>query len=120
MSSYRDKDNKLEMLSDEKKTKFKKFAREYIHKVLHKLEKGKRSRPPDSGLTSPSSPPSMRDTTRAIQEGDKGKNNDAGRDGDADIEMEIEMSVEEAMDLSEDDGSGSGSRGRSSVFSFIS
>ena len=106
------------MLSDEKKTKIKKFAWEYIHKVLHKLKKGKRSRPPDSGLTSPSSAPSMWDTTRAIQEGDKGKDNNVGGDGDADIEMEMEMSVEEAMDLSEDDGSGS--RGRSSIFSFIS
>src|SRR5713226_80858 len=47
-SSY--KDNKLEALSDEKKIKIKKFAREYIQKVIHKLEKGKR-RPPDSGTS---------------------------------------------------------------------
>ncbi|KAI0248399.1 hypothetical protein BJV78DRAFT_1379249 [Lactifluus subvellereus] len=104
-SSYRDKDNKLETLSDEKKAKIKKFAREYIHKVLHKLEKGKRSRPPDSGLTSPSSAPSTRGPTRATQEGDEGGDNEPGGDGDADMDMdvEMEMSVEEAMDLSADE-----------------
>ncbi|KAI0287878.1 hypothetical protein BC826DRAFT_1041913 [Russula brevipes] len=51
-SSYKDKDsNKLDALSEEKKTKIKKFAREYIQKVLHKLDKGKRGLP-DSATAS--------------------------------------------------------------------
>ncbi|KAF8487420.1 hypothetical protein DFH94DRAFT_641821 [Russula ochroleuca] len=104
-SSY--KDNKLDSLSDEKKSKIKKFAREYINKVLHRLEKGKR-RPPDSDsgasaqsrrhhhfhadtTTSPLPPLS----TPSVQE-EEG--------GDVDMEMEeMEMSVEEAMDLSADE-----------------
>ncbi|KAH9984712.1 hypothetical protein BJV77DRAFT_1062120 [Russula vinacea] len=104
-SSY--KDNKLDSFSDEKKSKIKKFAREYINKVLHKLEKGKR-RPPDSDsgasaqsrrhhhfhtdtTTSPLPPLS----TPSLQE-------EEGGDADMDID-EMEMSVEEAMDLSADE-----------------
>lgn len=96
-SSY--KDNKLDALSDEKKAKIKKFAREYIHKVLHRLEKGKR-RPPDSGSGSGSGASAQShhhdaSTTTPSQQGEEG--------GDAEMEMEMEMSVEEAMDLSADE-----------------
>jgi hypothetical protein len=92
-SSY--KDNKLDALSDEKKAKIKKFAREYIHKVLHRLEKGKR-RPPDSGSgASAQSHHHDTNTTTPSQQGEDG--------GDAEMEVEMEMSVEEAMDLSADE-----------------
>jgi histone-lysine N-methyltransferase SETD2 len=100
------KDNKLDVLSDEKKAKIKKFAREYIHKILHRLEKGKR-RPPDSGsgasvqsrhhdgnTTTPPLPP-LQPLSTPSQQGEEG--------GDADMDMEMAMSVEEAMDLSADE-----------------
>jgi hypothetical protein len=103
-SSY--KDNKLDALSDEKKAKIKKFAREYIQKILHRLEKGKR-RPPDSGSGASAqshhhngntaTPPlhSLPPLSTPSQQGEEG--------GDADIDMEMAMSVEEAMDLSADE-----------------
>ncbi|KAH9954870.1 hypothetical protein BC827DRAFT_1365398 [Russula dissimulans] len=110
-SSYKDKGNKLDDLSDEKKTKIKKFAREYIHKVLHKLEKGQR-RPSDSepGSTSaPSHADTMMTTlpsTSTLSPQDE--------NGDMEMEMEVDMSVEEAMDFSadEDDPTRDGGRGR--------
>jgi hypothetical protein len=101
------KDNKLDALSDEKQAKIKKFAREYIHKVLHRLEKGKR-RPPDSGsggsaqshhdanTATPPLPP-LPPLSTPSQQGEE------GGDAERDIEMEMEMSVEEAMDLSADE-----------------
>ncbi|KAF8496200.1 hypothetical protein F5888DRAFT_1615065 [Russula emetica] len=100
-SSY--KDNNLDALSDEKKSKVKKFAREYIHKVLHRLEKGRR-RPPDSGSGASArsyhhdantSTPSLPPLSTPSQQGEEG--------GDVEMEMEMEMSVEEAMDLSADE-----------------
>jgi [histone H3]-lysine36 N-trimethyltransferase len=108
-SSYRD--NKLDAFSDEKKAKIKKFAREYIHKILHRLEKGKR-RPPDSGSGASvqshhrdgntTTPPFLpfQPLSTPSQQGEEG--------GDADMDMEMAMSVEEAMDLSanEDDPDG--------------
>lgn len=103
-SSY--KDNKLDSLSDEKKAKIKKFAREYIQKILHRLERGKR-RPPDSGsgasvqshhrdgnTTTPPLAP-LQPLSTPSQQGEEG--------GDADMDMEMAMSVEEAMDLSADE-----------------
>ncbi|KAH9061931.1 hypothetical protein EDB87DRAFT_1610315 [Lactarius vividus] len=87
-SSYRE--NKLEALSEEKKTKIKKFAREYVHKVLHRLERGKR-RPPDSA-TSPTTTPHHRADMPPPLPHDDNNNDD-----------EMEMSVEEAMDLSPDE-----------------
>jgi len=107
-SSYRDKDNKLDELSDEKKTKIKKFAREYIHKVLHKLEKGKRH-PPDSRPGSTSAPSSRADTTMITRPSTstlspQDENGDAEEmDMDMDMDMEVDMSVEEAMDFSADE-----------------
>ncbi|KAJ7146126.1 hypothetical protein C8R44DRAFT_756649 [Mycena epipterygia] len=80
-SSYRD--NKLEALSDEKVTKIKKFAKEYIGKVVRKMEKsGHKKRPPSSSATQATS--SAVDTPNSL-------------DG-VDAEM-TEMTVEEAMDM---------------------
>ena len=103
-SSY--KDNKLDVLSDEKTSKIKKFAREYIHKVLHKLEKGKR-RPPDSdsGMSAQSRghhPHSSKSTTPRPLLSTPSLQGEDGGDVDMDME-EMEMSVEEAMDLSADE-----------------
>ncbi|KAN0141834.1 hypothetical protein V8E53_000296 [Lactarius tabidus] len=51
------KENKLDALSDEKKAKIKKFAREYVHKILHRLERNKRTgRPTTTGTTTPVTP----------------------------------------------------------------
>lgn len=85
-ASFRDKQNKLDALSDEKITKIKKFARDYIHKVLHRLERGKK-RPPDS--THSHSPTNS--------------HSHAGIAEDEDAAGGMAMSVEEAMDLSEDE-----------------
>lgn len=88
-SSY--KDGKLDALSDEKTVKIKKFAKEYIAKVLRKLEKsGKRPRPPSSAVTQPASSTSM--------------NTPNSTDG-VDVVM-ADMTVEEAMDMDPDSESG--------------
>ncbi|KAF8264188.1 hypothetical protein EI94DRAFT_1871740 [Lactarius quietus] len=90
-SSYRE--NKLDSLTDEKKAKIKKFAREYIHKVLHRLERGSsKRRPPDSAsTTTPTTPQRAADN-----------NMPPPVDDDDDDEM-MDMSVDEAMDLSPDE-----------------
>lgn len=76
---------KLDALSDEKVTKIKKFAKDYITKVIHRLEKSKRHRP---SVASTSTPGSSRTP-------------DAGRDPDGD-ELP-EMSVNDALGLDDDD-----------------
>ncbi|KAI0628512.1 hypothetical protein C8Q77DRAFT_1148962 [Trametes polyzona] len=53
-SSY--KEGRLETLSEEKTTKIKKFAKEYIAKVLRKLEKSGQRRKPSSNTASSSTP----------------------------------------------------------------
>ncbi|PFH46282.1 hypothetical protein AMATHDRAFT_8013 [Amanita thiersii Skay4041] len=93
------KEGKLDEMSEEKKTKIKKFAKEYISKVLLKVEKSKRERPPSSAASTatPRETPSMSmDTPNSIE----------GSGGDGSIN--IEMSVEEAMDLDSDSGSEEG------------
>ncbi|KAI0742842.1 hypothetical protein C8Q80DRAFT_1107924 [Daedaleopsis nitida] len=55
------KEGKLDALSDEKTTKIKKFAKEYIAKVLHKLEKSGQRRKPSSHAASSSTPNSRAD-----------------------------------------------------------
>ncbi|THH13484.1 hypothetical protein EW146_g6736 [Bondarzewia mesenterica] len=82
-SSY--KENTLDSLSDEKTAKIKKFARDYIHKALHKLQKaGKlRKRPPESSASGSAS--------QANETPDRGEG--------------ALMSVEEAMDFSADEHS---------------
>ncbi|KAI0354309.1 SET domain-containing protein [Trametes cingulata] len=53
-SSY--KDGRLDSLSEEKTTKIKKFAKEYIAKILRKLEKSGQRRKPSSTSASSSTP----------------------------------------------------------------
>jgi hypothetical protein len=80
-SSYRD--NKLDALSDEKVVKIKKFAKEYIAKVVRKAEKsGHKKRPHSSSAEQ--GPSSALDTPNSIE--------------GVDTEM-TEMTVEEAMDM---------------------
>jgi hypothetical protein len=84
-SSY--KDGKLDALSEEKIAKIKKFSKEYIVKVLRKLEKsGKRHRPPSSAATQATASTST--------------NTPNSTDG-ADVVM-ADMMVEEAMDMDSD------------------
>jgi [histone H3]-lysine36 N-trimethyltransferase len=93
-SSY--KESKLDSLSDEKVAKIKKFAKEYIAKVLHKLEK--------SGKKCNGSALSMAPTHVASSTSAQTPNSHGEADG-ADAVM-AEMTVEEAMDLEEDDSGG--------------
>lgn len=87
-SSY--KDAKLDALSDEKVAKIKKFSKEYIAKVLRKLEKsGKRPRPPPSATTQATASTST--------------NTPSSTDG-VDVVMG-DMTVEEAMDMDPDSDS---------------
>ncbi|KAJ7353320.1 histone methyltransferase [Mycena albidolilacea] len=77
------KENKLEALSDEKVAKIKKFSKEYIEKVVRRLEKsGHKHRRPSSSTTQAT--PSAVDTPNSL-------------DG-VDTVM-TEMTVEEAMDM---------------------
>ena len=99
-SSY--KANVLEALSDEKTTKIKKFAREYIHKVLHRLERGKR-RPPDSAASATASITTPTTPQRAHMPPPLPHNNDDDDELPVNGMDEMEMSVEEAMDLSPDE-----------------
>jgi hypothetical protein len=78
----------LEQLSDEKVAKIKKFAKEYIAKVLRKIEKSRRLRPPSSTTTHAGSSTSL-DTPGSAE----------GVDGST---ADISMSVEEAMDMDPD------------------
>lgn len=107
-SSY--KEGRLDTLSDEKTVKIKKFAKEYITKVLRKLDKSK-------SRQSPSKPSSSH---RRDQDRDRGGHVPSGsvpspevhqhrenwhEDGDGDGEgddVEMVMSVEQAMDLGSD------------------
>ncbi|KAJ7222364.1 histone methyltransferase [Mycena pura] len=79
-SSYRD--NKLDALSDEKVAKIKKFSKEYIAKVVRKMEKSGDKRPPSTSTAHATS--SAVDTPNSIE--------------GVDVEM-TEMTVEEAMDM---------------------
>lgn len=97
-SSY--KEWKLDQLSDEKVAKIKTFAKEYIAKVLRKLEKsGHRPRPSSSTAT------------RATPSTSLGTpNSTEGADG---VTANVSMSVEEAMDMDpdsddEEEGNGDG------------
>lgn len=87
-SSYRE--GKLDTLSEEKVVKIKKFSKDYIAKILRKMEKsGKRPKPPSISTTLPT--PSTSTHT---------PNSNDGKD----ISM-LTMSVEEAMDMDPDSGS---------------
>ncbi|KAF8549008.1 hypothetical protein OG21DRAFT_1500664 [Imleria badia] len=114
-SSY--KEGRLDALSDEKITKIKKFAKDYITKVLRKLEK-----PKSKHGSASSKPPSRhrdrdrdRDRNRgghepsgSVLSGSPNVHQD-GEDGDGDgdgEDVEMVMSVEQAMDLGSDSEDG--------------
>jgi len=92
-SSY--KESKLDTLSDEKVAKIKKFAKEYIAKILHKMEKSGKKRNGSSTSTAPTHAASSVSAETPDSHGDA----DGG-----DVVM-AEMTVEEAMDLGEDSAS---------------
>ena len=115
-SSY--KEGRLDALSDEKVAKIKKFAKEYISKVLRKLEKSKsasskpssssssrhkhRDRHRDRGGHEPSvSVPSR--SPDVHRDGEDGEDGDGDGDGE---DVELVMSVEQAMDLESDSEDG--------------
>ncbi|KAF8626036.1 hypothetical protein AX15_005126 [Amanita polypyramis BW_CC] len=83
------KEGKLDTLSEDKMTKIKKFAKEYIAKILRKVEKSKRDRPLSSSVSASVGSPSFSTDTPHSAE-------------DADTSMVMEMSVEEAMDMESD------------------
>ncbi|KAF8804407.1 hypothetical protein BYT27DRAFT_7107098 [Phlegmacium glaucopus] len=88
-SSYRE--GKLDTLSEEKVIKIKKFSKDYINKILRRMEKsGKRSKPPSVSTMLPTPSTSMHTPN----------SNDGG--GDTSV---VSMSVEEAMDMDPDSGS---------------
>ncbi|KAF8154094.1 hypothetical protein B0H34DRAFT_661470 [Crassisporium funariophilum] len=87
-SSYRE--GRLDSLSDEKVAKIKKFAKEYITKIIRKLEKSSKRPKPSLTSTSLPTPSTSMDTPNS---------NDGG-----DTSM-VSMSVEEAMGMDPDSGS---------------
>lgn len=123
-SSYRE--GRLDALSDEKAAKIKKFAKEYIVKVLRKLEKSKSKQ-------SPSKPSSSHHRDREQDRGRSGHEPSGsgpspdghrhGEDGDVDVDADggcedldgddvaMVMSVEQAMDLGSDSEDGDHTRG---------
>ncbi|EPQ55865.1 SET domain-containing protein [Gloeophyllum trabeum ATCC 11539] len=85
------KEGKLDSLSEEKTVKIKKFAKEYIHKLMRKLEKsGQHRRPPHS-----SSSANGASTSASAMNGDAGHR--------ADEDGPMAMTVEEAMDMDMDE-----------------
>ncbi|KAG8215170.1 hypothetical protein J3R82DRAFT_8679, partial [Butyriboletus roseoflavus] len=108
------KEGRLDALSDEKVTKIKKFAKEYIAKVVRKLGKSKskqstskpssshhkdRDRGRGGHVHEPSGSVPSPDAHRDGEDGDE--------DGDGDGEdVEMVMSVEQAMDLGSDSEDG--------------
>lgn len=87
-SSYRE--GKLDALSEEKIIKIKKFAKDYISKILRKMEKSGKKTKPTSILTTLPTPSTSTHTPNS---------NDGG-----DASM-ILMSAEEAMDIDPDSNS---------------
>lgn len=88
-SSY--KEWKPDKLSDEKVAKIKKFAKDYIGKILRKLEKSGSRRPrPSSSTTTEATSSTLLDTPNSTE--------------GVDVVM-AEMTVEEAMDMDPDSGS---------------
>ncbi|KIJ61209.1 hypothetical protein HYDPIDRAFT_177115 [Hydnomerulius pinastri MD-312] len=90
-SSY--KEGRLDSLSEEKIVKIKKFAKEYIAKVLRKLEKSKSKH----GSSSHSKDRDLDRGSGSMRTPDA---HEGGDGGDGDVEMV--MSVEQAMDLDGD------------------
>ncbi|KXN83993.1 Histone-lysine N-methyltransferase, H3 lysine-36 specific [Leucoagaricus sp. SymC.cos] len=92
------KENRLEALSDEKVTKIKKFCRDYITKLLRKLEKSSKGQQPGSSSRSHHDTPST-----------SGATPNSGHD-DAEKEA-MEMSLEEAMGMDMDGQDGEAENG---------
>lgn len=88
-SSY--KEGKLDTLSEEKTVKIKKFSKEYITKVLRKLDKSKRGSSSSNG--------------NPLQSHDDHHSAGAGCANayDGNVDTEMVMSVEEAMELASDE-----------------
>lgn len=86
-SSY--KEGKLDSLSEEKIVKIKKFAKDYIAKVLHKIEKAKKRKPS-------SSTPHTHPASSTSAETPDSPDDIEAADGNI-----VEMTVEEAMDMEE-------------------
>ncbi|KIM41728.1 hypothetical protein M413DRAFT_444973 [Hebeloma cylindrosporum] len=103
-SSYRD--GKLDALSEEKVTKIKKFAKEYIAKILRKIEKSGK-RPNSSKPSNSSSTSTVQDTpSTSMHTPNSNDGGDAhGRMSDA---HNHSMSVEEAMSMDLDDSGSDG------------
>ena len=79
---------KLEALSDEKVIKIKKFAKEYIAKVIRKLQKSKRH------------------VSNSVAQSNTSRSETSGSGEPASALGDIEMSVEDALGLDLDDGDG--------------
>lgn len=110
------KEGRLDALSDEKAVKIKKFAKEYIAKVLRKLEKSKSDQSPFKPSSShhkdrnrdrihdePSGSVPSLDARRNGEDGDGDGDGDGDEDGE---DAEMVMSVEQAMDLGSDSEDG--------------
>lgn len=93
-SSY--KDGKLDSLSDEKVAKIKKFSKEYIARILRKMEKSGDKR---KGSSSSAPGPTQAGSSTSLE-----TPNSHGDPNGSDIPM-TDMTVEEAMDLEDDSGS---------------
>ncbi|EAU87663.2 histone-lysine N-methyltransferase [Coprinopsis cinerea okayama7 len=92
-SSY--KEGRLESLSEEKVAKIKKFSKDYIAKVLRKLEKAGKYSSQSSRATTEQTGASSSTHTQTPNSLD-------GGDGSINGGGEVPMSVEEAMDMEED------------------
>ncbi|KAI0776743.1 hypothetical protein BD413DRAFT_469039 [Trametes elegans] len=110
-SSY--KEGRLESLSDEKTAKIKKFAKEYIAKVLRKLEKSGQRRKPTSTAGSSSTPTGADDlivsaaTLADVMDLDPHDNDDDEGDEPADGEADDDHD-RASRSGSPEDGAGSG------------
>lgn len=88
------KEGNLDALTDEKTAKIKKFAKEYIAKVLRKLEKSKHK-----SSSSSNAQPDQSGTSPTMNLDPADAHEDSG-------DVEVTMSVEQAMDLGSDDDVG--------------
>ncbi|TBU31316.1 hypothetical protein BD311DRAFT_863539 [Dichomitus squalens] len=111
------KDGKLDSLSEEKTTKIKKFAKDYIAKILRKLEKSGKRRKPVSTAGSSSTPDSRADNDDAVVAAatvDEVMGFDPNDDGDDNDGLELNGhdehdDVEDDHHREDDGPSGSGS-----------
>ncbi|KAF9228124.1 hypothetical protein BS17DRAFT_745368 [Gyrodon lividus] len=94
------KEGRLDALSDEKAVKIRKFSKEYIVKVLRKLEKSKPKHGSSRHLHN-------KDRDRGGHDPSGSAHRDGeGAEEDADADVEMVMSVEQAMDLGSDSEDG--------------